>query len=843
MSLVLLAGLWTARQSGETADLQMRRELVRQVTAVAATIDPAQIKTLSFTAEDATRPVFRILSSQMAAYAESAKLPCLYTLALRDRKLIAGPGTSSSALPGTVQQNPGPKDMEVFVTARPQVLGPDGDEDGTFVRALAPVIHPSTGEVLMLVCIDVKADAWRALVRKAQWAPGEIALVLLLVLFLSELVFRYRHYAGFSQSGYMETASCAVFLTGLSLAAATYFHRLERDMRRNTFYSLAQERAAVSVAEFNNLNSMLDQLGCFFEARNSIFRDEFGTYCKKIMQSGVMQRCLWIPAVPEAEVPAFVQTVRGTGITNFSIWQKTSDGGREPASARPVHYPVLYTEPPGTGLILGYDEFSDLARGDAIRRALDSGLSMATDPVRLMTTTNPALAFLIFKPVDSAANKGMAALAVYPDNLLGSSSRRTGRRNDLEICLSQLEFGKPRLLMAGSSDQCVRECWADLKPELNMDVPIFRFGKTYVLRLVPENSWLAANPLHSGWQVGGLGMLFTLLASSLVALITNRQRVLEKNVNLRTAELKESEAKFRAIIECSPVPMALNDAQQNITFANSACIKAFGYKLEEIPTLTDWWPKAYPDSAYRQWVLETWQARIAQAEQTGEEFQPFEVRITCKDGSTKTVLASAASITRSFEDTHLIVLYDITDRKQAEDVLRKTKNLLTETGKMGKVGAWEFDIETGEQIWTEEVYRIHEVDSTLHPTVEQGVHFYTPKSRPVIERAVQRLVEKGEPYDLELEIITAKGNLRSVHTIAKPDLSHRRVFGFFQDITDRKQAEEALRASTQITEGILNTMPIRVFWKDMDLVYLGCNQVFARDAGFNTPQEIVGKDD
>ncbi|MCC7300223.1 MAG: PAS domain-containing protein, partial [Verrucomicrobia bacterium] len=41
----------------------------------------------------------------------------------------------------------------------------------------------------------------------------------------------------------------------------------------------------------------------------------------------------------------------------------------------------------------------------------------------------------------------------------------------------------------------------------------------------------------------------------------------------------------------------------------------------------------------------------------------------------------------------------------------------------------------------------------------------------------------------------------------------------------------------------LNTMPIRVFWKDMDLVYLGCNQVFARDAGFNTPQEIVGKDD
>ena len=64
-----------------------------------------------------------------------------------------------------------------------------------------------------------------------------------------------------------------------------------------------------------------------------------------------------------------------------------------------------------------------------------------------------------------------------------------------------------------------------------------------------------------------------------------------------------------------------------------------------------------------------------------------------------------------------------------------------------------------------------------------------------------------------------------------------------QDITERKRAEEALRASQQIIEGIINAIPVRVFWKDKNLVYLGCNAVFARDAGFADPKDIIGKDD
>ena len=133
------------------------------------------------------------------------------------------------------------------------------------------------------------------------------------------------------------------------------------------------------------------------------------------------------------------------------------------------------------------------------------------------------------------------------------------------------------------------------------------------------------------------------------------------------------------------------------------------------------------------------------------------------------------------------------ERNQKEQELEKSRKLLLESQRTGKVGGWEINIDTLKQTWTEEVFRIHEVEYNYEPTVEMGVNYYAPESKPIIEKAIQRAIEYGEPFDLELEIITARGNLRSVKAIGEADLEHHRVFGFFQDITERKQAEEKLK--------------------------------------------------
>jgi len=140
--------------------------------------------------------------------------------------------------------------------------------------------------------------------------------------------------------------------------------------------------------------------------------------------------------------------------------------------------------------------------------------------------------------------------------------------------------------------------------------------------------------------------------------------------------LRQSEAQFQNIIDASPVPYALNDEHQNITYLNPAFIRTFGYDLEDIPTLTDWWPKAYPDVDYRQWVATTWQARLDKAKQSGAPFEPVELRIRCKDGSERTVLVSAASLTASFKGNHLVILYDISELKRADRDLNKALAML-----------------------------------------------------------------------------------------------------------------------------------------------------------------------
>jgi PAS domain S-box-containing protein len=233
---------------------------------------------------------------------------------------------------------------------------------------------------------------------------------------------------------------------------------------------------------------------------------------------------------------------------------------------------------------------------------------------------------------------------------------------------------------------------------------------------------------------------------------------------------------------------------------NARWAEMLGYDLHELEfTVKQWADFVHPED-------------LAQADQSIRDhvdgltpMHRCEYRMRMKDGIYKWILDQAQVVKRDaagralrMSGTHT----DVNERKCAEAELQKMQALLRQAEKLGRVGAWEFDMDSELQTWTETLFDIHEldIDLTVHLTVNQGENFYSPASRPIIERAVRHAIEQGESFDLELEIITAKGNLRSVHVIGKADLAHRKVAGFLQDITARKQTELEIHRLNQTLE-------------------------------------------
>lgn len=154
--------------------------------------------------------------------------------------------------------------------------------------------------------------------------------------------------------------------------------------------------------------------------------------------------------------------------------------------------------------------------------------------------------------------------------------------------------------------------------------------------------------------------------------ITERRR---NEQALRAQEAwQESERRSRTIINASPMPLAVNDDQGRITLLNSAFLKTLGYTLQDIPTLQAWWPLAYPDPHYRQWVMQTWQQHLDDSTRTGQPFVPIEIAVRCKDDAMRTFMVSATPLEGGHSGEYLVSLYDITDRKQAEQTLIQAKD-------------------------------------------------------------------------------------------------------------------------------------------------------------------------
>jgi PAS domain S-box-containing protein len=191
---------------------------------------------------------------------------------------------------------------------------------------------------------------------------------------------------------------------------------------------------------------------------------------------------------------------------------------------------------------------------------------------------------------------------------------------------------------------------------------------------------------------------------------------------------------------------------------------------------------------------------------------------------------------------------DITERKGIENSLRSSEQLLKEAQSIAKLGNWTLDHLTGRLFWSDQVYALFELSAhCFDANYEAFLSLVHPDDRESVDTHYRHSIKNKTEYEMEHRIVMHDGRVKWVQERCftlfdeqgQPMTSH----GTVQDITSRIKAEEAVLRAHDLLLKVIDTAPVRVFWKDYDLRYLGCNRLFAKDSGLAQPQDLIGKDD
>jgi PAS domain S-box-containing protein len=178
------------------------------------------------------------------------------------------------------------------------------------------------------------------------------------------------------------------------------------------------------------------------------------------------------------------------------------------------------------------------------------------------------------------------------------------------------------------------------------------------------------------------------------------------------------------------------------------------------------------------------------------------------------------------------------------DVTQETylRQLLHDTNRIAHVGGWEVDMEQGKVTWTSETYRMHELDENQQVSLQQAIDFYHEEDRPALSEALERMTSRGEPFDLELRIISALGNKKWVRAsgrgIEQRDGKIIRIRGAVQDITERKEKEEAVIKYSERLLLAAQTARIGIWELDLESGHLSWNEEQHKIYGI-TPAEFA----
>ncbi|GEM64397.1 hypothetical protein SF1_23790 [Sphingobacterium faecium NBRC 15299] len=371
-----------------------------------------------------------------------------------------------------------------------------------------------------------------------------------------------------------------------------------------------------------------------------------------------------------------------------------------------------------------------------------------------------------------------------------------------------------------------------------------RFKENELVTADPHIRYYAGFPLidPNGYTLGTLCVIDTipriLNDDQKKALSLLRDEAMALIVNRKEKEgYKESEQKLKAFFDNSQGLMCTHDLEGNILTVNDAGASILGYSRSEIEKMSLF--DIIPQEGHTN--LKGYLHQIIQ-----KGTVKGEMRTATKSGEMRIWLFNNILQNKGEKKPYIIGnAVDVTEQHALEKDLKHTQAMLARTGRVARIGGWEYSLLSKELSWSEITKEIHDVPFDYQPDIDKALEFYKAnESRNKILIAIQKAISIGEPWDLELEIITFKGVELWVRALGNAEFEEGnciRLYGTFQDIDKRKRIEAESAKSKKLLEDVLEaTSAVGIIATDNHGIITLFNKGAENLLGYHG-EEVIGK--